>query len=104
MDPGRGVDVGVALCDLQRALAARHVAAGDQDQADTGVRHGGKQFLPVAVKGLVVVMGMGVKIHGAFPLPVHRDHHIPARPLLQVRIRRAFQNARPPVLAKMILL
>ena len=45
--------------------AARLLAAGVQDQLDTGVLQAYHQHFPVMIKGLVVQMGVGIKIHGA---------------------------------------
>ena len=63
VDTHRGADEGIACRQLQRSPAAGHAAARHQDQLHTVFRHGGKQRLPVGVEGLVIVMGMGVKIH-----------------------------------------
>ena len=45
--------------------AACLLAAGVQDQLDTGVLQAFHQRFPVLIKGLVVQMGVGIKIHGA---------------------------------------
>ena len=45
--------------------AACLLAAGVQDQLDTGVLQAYHQLFPVLIKGLVVQMGVGIKIHGA---------------------------------------
>ena len=58
-----GVHVGIALSQRHRRGGGLHRTAGVDDQPHIALRHGGQHRVPVGVKGLVVVVGVGIEEH-----------------------------------------
>ena len=69
VDAHGGVDEVVALGQGERRAAAGQIAARVHDQRDAGRVRRLQQREAVCVEGAVVVMGMGVEIHGQSPSP-----------------------------------
>ena len=63
-DADRGVDKGIALRESEGRAAAFQVAARVHDPLDSRRLQRREQGVAVVVKGAVVIMGMGVEIHG----------------------------------------
>ena len=65
VEPRGGEQPGAALRQGQGGAGALHVHPGDHHSPHPGIGQGVQQRLPVPVKGVVVVVGMGVKqLHG----------------------------------------
>ena len=60
-----GIDVVVFLRQVHTLPGALQVAAGADHQGHPLARQGGEQGIPVGVKGVVIVVGVGVKDHGS---------------------------------------
>lgn len=60
----RGIDMGETLRQRNCPPAAVYVASGIDDQFNPLSRQGRQQRLAVGIEGVVIIMGVGVKIHG----------------------------------------
>ena len=71
VDADGGVDMGVCFRERDGLLAAQDIAAGIDDQLHPGLRQGGQQRVPIGVEGLVIIVGMGIEIHGVHSFIAH---------------------------------
>ena len=78
MDAHGGVHMRVPFRQLCRRMGGGQVASRVQHQSHASPRHGGKERIPVAVKAVRVIMGMGIKnrhnpLPRSFFVPVYTE-------------------------------
>ena len=65
VEPHGGVEIVVSLRQVHALLGALEIAAGADHQGHPLARQGGEEGVPVGVKGVVIIVGVGIEDHGS---------------------------------------
>ena len=76
VESGGEVEIAVPLRQVPALPGALQIAAGADHQVHPPLRQGGQQGVPVGVKGVVIVVGVGIEDHKGLP-QIGFFHHTP---------------------------